>query len=123
MNNKLIKKADIIFIFIISMIIILGTFIFYKSLYQEPVNVVVEINGGEIYGKYPIDEYTEININDTNILKIDANGVYMLDANCPDKVCLGYAPIKSNVETIICLPNEVIVYLEGDTNAEIDVIS
>lgn len=39
-----------------------------------------------------------------NILKVHDYGIEMYDADCPDKVCLGFGFITLPKQTIVCLP-------------------
>ena len=36
----------------------------------------------------------------------------MISADCPDKLCVNQHAISSNGETIVCLPNKVVVEVE-----------
>jgi hypothetical protein len=44
-----------------------------------------------------------------NILKVHDYGIEMYDADCPDKVCLGFGTITRPKQTIVCLPHRVLV--------------
>ena len=46
----------------------------------------------------------------------------MIDANCPDKLCVKQKSISKNNENIICLPNKVIVEVESEENSEYDAV-
>lgn len=59
-----------------------------------------------------------------NNLKVHDYGIEMIDADCPDKVCLSFGFIERNGGTIVCLPHRLMVEIvgapgEGD---DIDVI-
>ncbi|MDR0269193.1 NusG domain II-containing protein [Paenibacillus sp.] len=49
-----------------------------------------------------------------NVLKIHDHGIEMIDADCPDQVCLSFGFKTRNGDTIVCLPHRVIVEIEGD---------
>ncbi|MGG6311537.1 NusG domain II-containing protein [Paenibacillus macerans] len=53
-----------------------------------------------------------------NILKVHDNGIEMIDADCPDKLCLTFGFIDRNGGTIVCLPHKLMVEVvasgEGD---------
>ncbi|KGE19579.1 NusG domain II-containing protein [Paenibacillus wynnii] len=44
-----------------------------------------------------------------NIIKVHDYGIEMYDADCPDKVCLGFGFITLPKQTIVCLPHRVLV--------------
>ena len=47
----------------------------------------------------------------------------MIDADCPDKLCEYQNAISQSGETIVCLPNKVIVIVAGDDEDEFDAFS
>lgn len=53
-----------------------------------------------------------------NILKVHDYGIEMIDADCPDKLCLTFGFIDRNGGTIVCLPHKLMVEVvssgEGD---------
>ncbi|MCL6603363.1 MAG: NusG domain II-containing protein [Paenibacillus sp.] len=56
-----------------------------------------------------------------NILKVHDYGVEMYDADCPDKVCLGFGFITLPKQTIVCLPHRVLVEIaSGSGEDEVD---
>lgn len=69
---------------------------------------------GKEYGRYSLEEKQEILINDTNLLKIENGVADMIEANCPDKLCVHQKAIQKKGETIVCLPNKVVVEIGGE---------
>ncbi len=55
-----------------------------------------------------------------NTIVIKDNEVYMENASCPDQICVHHKAVSKNGESIICLPNEVYIEIEGSTGREID---
>lgn len=53
-----------------------------------------------------------------NILKVHDYGIEMIEADCPDEVCLTFGFVDKNNQSIVCLPNKVLVELEGPTGGE-----
>ncbi len=49
-----------------------------------------------------------------NILTIESDGVSMLEANCPDGLCMATGKLTGGRIPIVCLPNHLIVQLTGD---------
>ena len=48
----------------------------------------------------------------------------VLASSCPDQICVNHLAISRDGESIICLPNKVVIAIEaGDTRNEIDSIS
>lgn len=84
--------------------------------------VIVKVNG-EVKGTYSLSQYVEVKINDTNKFLIEDREVKMLEANCPDQICVKHKAISKNKESIICLPNKVIIEIVNDEKADLDAVA
>ena len=74
---------------------------------------VVTVEGKEI-GRYPLKKNGTFPLNGgTNILVVENGEAWVSEANCPDKVCMGMGKISRNGEFIACLPNRLLVVVEG----------
>lgn len=82
---------------------------------------VVTVDGREI-GRYPLKTNGTFPLNGgSNILVVENGEAWVSEANCPDKVCMGMGKISRNGEFIACLPNRLIVVVEGgEQNALVD---
>ncbi|MER2183468.1 MAG: NusG domain II-containing protein, partial [Clostridia bacterium] len=56
----------------------------------------------------------------TNTLVIENGEAWVSEANCPDKICMGMGKISKNGEFIACLPNQVIIVVEGGEESPVD---
>lgn len=114
------KKLD----FIIIIIICFFAFMFYWIFYvcSEIGNEVTITVDGELYGVYQLNDEQIIEINDTNILEIKDGTACMVEANCPDELCLHQTSISKNGESIICLPNRIIITVESSSEPEYDAV-
>ena len=88
----------------------------------EEVEVTVD---GEEFGIYSLNNKNaqKISIHGTNTLLIENGKVDMIDANCPDKLCVHQKAISANGESIICLPNKVVVTIKSKTDSEYDAVT
>lgn len=61
-----------------------------------------------------------------NVIRVENGQVYMLEANCRDGLCIQQGRMKNTAKRIVCLPNGVVVSLEGEGNSmptdDVDVI-
>ena len=82
---------------------------------------VVTVDGLEI-GRYPLKTNGTFPLNGgSNILVVENGEAWVSEADCPDKVCMGMGKISRNGEFIACLPNRLIVVVEGgEQNALMD---
>ncbi|MFQ6827499.1 MAG: NusG domain II-containing protein [Faecalimonas sp.] len=60
-------------------------------------------------GSQLTEEDAEITIGEHNRVKIQDGQVEMIWADCPDQICAAHPKISKNRESIICLPNKVIL--------------
>lgn len=55
-----------------------------------------------------------------NTVVIKNGEAYMIYADCKDKICVNHNKISKNNESIICLPNKVIVTVTNSKNNDVD---
>ena len=48
--------------------------------------------------------------------------VSMPEASCPDQICVHHSRISRNKETIVCLPDKVVITIENGEDSGIDVL-
>ena len=110
------KKSDIIlFLSAISLGIIM---IIATKFTASGGDTVIITKNGEIYSEHPLSQDAEINIDNTNTVKIENGYVYMKTALCPDHLCIHQGKIYDSSKKIICLPNRITV--EVTKKSEID---
>ena len=72
---------------------------------------------GRVYGSYALDtdQTLEITGKDggTNLLVIEDGGARILEASCPDHLCVRQGTVSRQGGSIVCLPNEVVVEITG----------
>lgn len=115
------KKNDWIMIAVViaAAAVFTGFHFFGKNSGSGRAEVQVD---GEIYGSYPLDIEQTVDINGTNRLTI-VNGTVKIEwASCPDQVCVHHREISRNGESIICLPNQVVVSIVDGEEPELDAV-
>lgn len=75
--------------------------------------VLIQVNGEE-YGTYPLTKDQVISIGSTNICEIKDGRLTMIEATCPDHLCMKQGAIDNGGGMIVCLPNKVTI--EGKRN-------
>lgn len=90
-----------------------------KLLIQVMDGVATEISESDIddiknSGSSDAAANSEEKSSGLNIIMIENGKVSVIDANCPDKICVEHKEIDSVGETIICLPHKLIVEIAGD---------
>ena len=77
--------------------------------------------GGEEIGRYPLNEPGIFVLNGgTNTLVVRDGVAWMEEAKCPDKICMAMGKISRNGEFIACLPNQLLVVIEGGESSQVD---
>lgn len=124
------KKWDgviIVALIIISLIPEGVTFIINNNKYN---NLYVEVySEGKLYKKLPLNKNSEeisFTINNElgeNVIEIDKGQVKIIDADCPDQICVKAHAIGKSGESIICLPNKLVVKITGEGKQETDEVS
>lgn len=117
-------KRDLILIGILLLTALILFLLFKDKQLKEPDAVaVVTVDGTEI-ARYPLSQNGTFVLNEgSNTLVIENGEAWVSEANCPDKLCMGFGKISKNGEIIVCLPNRLIVMIEGGEASEIDAIA
>ena len=106
-------RNDIIFILCILLVAAIG--MLYLFVFRSQGDTVKVTVNGEIYGTYLLSEditediRTGDNGEHLNRLVIKDGKAYMETATCPDGICVDHAPIFRDGESIVCLPQRVVV--------------
>lgn len=121
--SKRFGKNDIWFLGIAAVLIIGGCALFYTFGGSEGAVAEVTV-AGEFYGSYSLEQAQTIEIKVdgkvTNILKIQDGKADITEAQCPDHLCVNQRAISKEKETLVCLPNQVVVEVRGGEISEID---
>ena len=121
-----IVDGDIIFLSVIFICLAGFAAGFYLTHQNTGASVEVTVDG-KVYGTYPLDEDDEIPIRKdgktTNLLVIKDGKADVTEADCPDKLCVHQKAISKTNETIVCLPNKVVVQVIGAGESELDSIA
>lgn len=116
--KKYIRKADIILLILLVVIGVVST-VFVMQSRTIGDTVIIESNG-KLYGKYSLYEDRKITIEsggkrqNINVVIIDNNEVMVKEASCKNQVCIRHGAISNTGESIICLPNRLVIRIEGE---------
>ncbi|MCJ8011902.1 NusG domain II-containing protein [Paenibacillus sp. KQZ6P-2] len=84
--------------------------------HNNPLTAVIKVDG-EVYKTVTLtkeEQTIEINTKrGDNLLKVHDYGIEMVDADCPDQICLTFGFKTNPGDTIVCLPHRVIVEIKG----------
>ena len=80
---------------------------------------------GDTYGIYSLAEDQTITVEKdghTNVIVIENGTVRMESSTCKNQICVEHGRISLKGDSIVCLPNRVVVEIKGE-GGEADVIS
>lgn len=120
-------KKELLLLIIVFVVIVIVALVFYGKKQETGSYAIVTVNGEE-YGRYSLDKDQTVSIEvdgvETNVLVIANGQADMTQANCPDLLCVNMKAISNHGETIVCLPNKVVVEIESDTShSELDAMA
>ncbi len=93
-----------------------------KDLKGFGQTALVEVAGKLMY-KISLKENQSITLNGKygkNILVVENGFVFMQSAECPEQICRKIGKISRVGETIVCLPNKIVVLIEGGGKRVLD---
>ena len=118
-DRAIMTKADMV---LIAVILAAAAAVFlFLFLFSEEGSSVVISRGGEEIGRYSLQEDRRIPLSDEegeNLLIIEDGTAWMEEADCPDGLCVRQGKISRSGESIICLPHELVVTIEGHQEQE-----
>ena len=92
---------------------------------KEGDMVTVEVSG-ESVASFPLSEELTYVINGknggTNTLIIRNGYAWIEEASCPDGLCRKMGKIRNSSQSIVCLPNQVVIRITGGEPSEIDAV-
>ena len=111
-------------IFLVAVLLLLGgaLALFLWLTRQAGGTVAVQINGEPIM-ELPLSGDTRIVLGDgthTNTLVIENGSARVVEANCPDQICVNRGAVRYDGESIVCLPHKLVITVEGGPSPDID---
>lgn len=107
-------KNDILLIAAL-LVIAFGVWIFTLCSREDGGEAVVTV-GGEDIARLPLSRDTVLTVGEgghTNTVVVENGGVYVSEASCPDHVCIRQGRASFDGQTIICLPNRLVITVTG----------
>lgn len=115
--KKILRRGDILlFIIFLAAAGLIAAAPLVRSGAGSPGRVRITCRGEE-YGLYPLEEDRTIEVlreGHSNVISIRNGTVQMESADCHNQICVGTGVISRTGETIVCLPNRVVVEILAD---------
>lgn len=118
-------RNDVLLLVILAGLCIGGMVLVHRSMTSgRCVQVTVD---GDLYGTYDLREEQTISVEADgivlNVIQIQDGQAQMREADCPDHLCVHHGAISRSGESIICLPNRVVVTVLGAKESEYDALA
>ncbi len=126
-----LKKGD----FFIVIILVLASISWFMADYILPGSMskqaVIEIDG-QVFTTIPLDSNNEpqiipLTLPDDNekyfTVMTEKGQIWVEEADCPNQVCVNTGKISKPNQSIVCLPNKVIIYIESSEKSDVDDIA
>lgn len=88
---------------------------------------VVIYKDGQVFAAVPLTVERTVVVEDENgsrnVIRVEDGKAEMIEASCPDQICVHSRPVQKNGQSIICLPNRVSVEVRSTQENEIDGVS
>lgn len=114
-KNKSIFHLRNDILFIVALLLICAIGMIYLFVFRSSGNTVKVTVDGELYGLYSLSQNTSEDIrtgkdnSSLNRFVIHDGKAYMESATCPDGICVAHRPVFRDGESIVCLPNRVVI--------------
>lgn len=111
---------------LLAAILILAVICFggYRLFFYKTGSYVTITINSEIYQTLPLDQEITLEIpgenGGSNTLEIKNGTAHIIDADCPDKLCVHQKSIQYQGESLVCLPHKVIVTVTSDVEKDLD---
>lgn len=126
----MIKKWDLVLLIALLLLSLVpeGVFIFSGSdRMLEGTKAVVQVNGS-VYKEIPLSEhhgtdtFTIQTADGYNTIVVKDQKIGIIEADCPDKICIQEGFIRNPGETTVCLPHKVMIEIRSTATEEPDII-
>lgn len=108
-------KKYIADLFVVLLFLLAGLSVYFILELTESAGASVSVTvGGELEGEYSLSINGEYDIcGGKSTLVIENREAYLINSDCPDKLCEHMRKISRSGERIVCLPNKLYVVVNG----------
>ena len=122
------KRNDILLIGILLLIVL--CLLFIQNMFGKKGAEVMVIQDGELLYEFSLDEemygksaFCIISEEGYNTLEIRNGEATIIEADCPDGLCVKQKAISKQGESLICLPHQLVITVEGADAPGIDAMT
>ena len=115
------NRYDAVVAAIVALLAVAVALWFYLPKTQSGELTVVISTGGEETERVKLNSFTETTVTHNGYtlhITADSSGVRIMDSDCPTQDCVHTGTITRAGQSIVCLPAQVVVHLEGTASAD-----
>ena len=115
------NRYDAVVAAIVALLAVAVALWFYLPKTQSGELTVVISTGGEETKRVKLNSFTETTVTHNGYaltVAADESGVWVADSDCPTQDCVHTGTITRAGQSIVCLPAQVVVHLEGAASAD-----
>lgn len=116
-DDEKLKKKEKIFLIILVFTALCTWFCSKSFSHDDSEHIFITVNG-EDFGCYSLNKDQIIVIGETNVCEITNGEARMIEATCPDHLCMKQPSITKQGGMIVCLPNKIVI--KGGTSGSFD---
>ena len=98
----------------------------FVLLYHGAGNTVSVTQDGKVIKRINLDtvtspyEFTVTGNGGSNTVRVEQGRICVVDASCPDHVCVNTGWISDGAIPIVCLPNKLVIQVDSAADAQLD---
>ena len=102
---------------ILALLVLAGAAYGILRLTREPGNEAAVTVDGQLVLTVPLTREATVTVGENrgfrNVVEVSGGRVRVLDADCPDRLCVRQGWIRYSGESIVCLPHKLVVTVRG----------
>lgn len=122
----MLTRADKLLIGVLTVLSIAGILFTFTAVSEtKAATVIVSVNGNVVKTLPLMSAHTKFTVtagSHYDVVEIKDGKVRIVEADCPDKLCVKMGWISKFPQQIVCLPNRVVVKIAGTGEADVDAI-
>ncbi len=111
------KQRNTLILALVLLAVLAALLVQRRLLSREGAIAVVQVDG-QTKAELALSRDRELWVGDSetgrNLIRVEDGTVMVVQADCPDKICVHTGPISQEGEVIACLPHGLIVYVQGE---------
>lgn len=85
----------------------------WSLLDTRQANRVLAFQNGSTVGRWEFSRHPDtVSLGKTMRIRISSDGVRVLSADCPRQLCVRHSQIRHPGQSIVCVPNRIVISLE-----------